>query len=71
MGISIRIPANGNAAAKELGFISDPLPDIPTGINIPVRDLNGMQGYDLNGRPVRKPARGIYIIKGRKFSFIR
>ena len=67
----LRIPANGNAAAKELGFISDPLPDIPTGINIPVRDLNGMQGYDLNGRPVRKPARGIYIIKGRKFSFIR
>ena len=67
----LRIPANGNAAAKELGFISDPLPDIPTGINIPVRDLNGMQGYDFNGRPVRKPARGIYIIKGRKFSFIR
>ena len=51
---------------REFFFIED----LPLGINDVVDDenYNGFSGvyYDLNGRAVKNPAKGIYIINGKK-----
>ena len=67
----LKIQDDGISMAKELGFMSEPEPDLPTSMTIPLRELNAMPLYDLNGRAVKNPHKGIYISKGKKFSFIR
>ena len=66
----LRIPVNSSGNAKEFGFSLD-VPDIPTGITIPLKRLNEGKLYDLTGKQVTTPHKGIYISNGKKFSFIR
>ncbi|MBQ9231173.1 MAG: hypothetical protein IJ190_08330 [Prevotella sp.] len=51
-----------SAASRAIGFGDD-----TTGIlSINLRNSNGEVYYDLNGRRVEKPAKGVYIINGKK-----
>ena len=49
---------------KEFFFVND----LPTAINSVVQDKEETQPiyYDLNGRVVENPSKGIYIINGKK-----
>lgn len=66
----LRIPVNSSVNAKELGFSID-VPDIATSVTIPLKRLNKGKLYDLAGKEVTTPNKGIYISNGKKFSFIR
>ena len=54
---------------KGIVFGADELDDdTPTGINAPQGDVAGKAAvvYDLSGRRVTKPGKGIYIVNGKK-----
>ena len=40
-----------------------------TGVNIPVELIQSENAYDLQGRRVQTPDRGLYIINGKKVIF--
>ena len=64
----LRIPVSISGSAKELGFDGWEEPGTATSIdNIGTSPHH--QYYDLNGRVIQSPSKGIYISNGRKFSF--
>ena len=68
----LRLPKRVAGEAKELGFVIEDPHDTATGINIPVRELlQPSTFYDLSGKPVKEPSKGIFITKGKKYSIMR
>ena len=55
---------NKGASARSIGF---DFGDDTTGVKaVNVNEADSDKYYDLNGRRVEKPAKGVYIIKGNK-----
>ena len=65
-GYSVYLPQNGQSVKKALVF--DELPPV-TGIFSPEDTASQGNGkiYDLSGREVSKPTKGVYIRNGQKF----
>lgn len=65
-GYSVYLPQNGQSVKKALVF--DELPPV-TGILSPEETASQGNGkiYDLSGREVSKPTKGVYIRNGQKF----
>ena len=65
----LKIPEWISGRAKELGFEGWEEPGTATSVINTGASPSSRQYYDLNGRAIQNPSKGIYISNGRKFSF--
>ena len=66
----LRVPESISGKVRELRFGTGDEPDSPTGIAMPASDMGHGKVFDLSGKTMKSPSKGIFISNGKKFLFI-